>query len=79
MRKNSRKFWFAVAMCTLLVLYALLAEEYDALMRTVLLTLAALVACVWIVCEGRIDRAAAPLRIEQESCKCSMHPPDQKE
>lgn len=79
MRKNSRKFWFAVAMCTLLVLCALLAEEYDALLRTVLLALAALVACVWIVCESRIDRAAAPLRIEQESCKCSMHPPDQKE
>lgn len=79
MRKNSRKFWFAAAMCTLLVLCALLAEEYDALLRTVLLALAALVACVWIVCESRIDRAAAPLRIEQESCKCSMHPPDQKE
>ena len=70
---GSRKFWMALLMCVLLVWCAMEAEET---MRLALLALAVMVACVWMICESRIDRAAAPLKIEQDADPENKHPPD---
>ena len=70
---RSRKFWVALMLSVLLVWCAMEAEEE---MRLVLLALAVTVECVWIICESRIDRAAAPLKIEQDTEPENKHPPD---
>lgn len=73
---HSRKFWLAVLMCVVLICCALLLEELASELRAAVLAAAAAVACVWIASEARVDRAAAPLRIEQESKGRDSHPPD---
>lgn len=63
MRKNSRKFYLAVWMCMCLLFGAVLLDGATMWQRIVLMLAAAAVACVWIVCEARVDRAAAPLNL----------------
>lgn len=74
---HSRKFWFAVLMCVVLVCCALTMES-DAL-RAAVLTLAALVTCVWIACEARVDRAAAPLYLPEVQPHEVNKPPEEEE
>lgn len=78
MRKKwtSRKFLFALVLCVALVMYALLAPGLCSDIRALVLLMACAVNCVWTMCESRVDRAAAPLRIEQESGTQNMHPTD---
>lgn len=78
MRKMSRKFLLAVAMCALLV-YLAVNWAYTDFMCAVLFALAALVACVWMACEARIDCAAAPLNLPPETMRPAEKPPDQAE
>lgn len=71
MRKISRKYRMALMMIVILVMMALCYND-DAPVMLLLMAMATLVACVWIVSEARVDKAAAPLNIATES----EHPPD---
>lgn len=65
MRKVSRKYGFAVVMVIILVMMALaFADRTPAML--LLMAMATMVACVWIVSEARVDKAAAPLNIATE-------------
>ena len=55
----SRKFIFAVLMCIWLVAGAM-ATGNDWI-RLALMGMAVVVCCVWMMCEARVDCAAAPL------------------
>lgn len=71
MRKISRKYRLALVMVIILTMMALAyADNVPAAL--VLMGMATLVACVWIVSEARVDRAAAPLHI----AGADEHPPD---
>lgn len=72
----SRKFVFALLLCTMIVVYALTAPCLTSDLRALVLCMACAVNCVWTICESRVDRAAAPLKIEQDTAMQSMHPPD---
>lgn len=74
---HSRKFWMTLLMCAVLICCALLLDGLAPWMRAAVLAMAATVACVWVVSEARVDRAAAPLRIERETEGRDSHPPDQ--
>lgn len=78
MKRNltSRKFVFAVAVCTALMVCALVMEASE-WMRTALMLASATVACVWIVSEARVDRAAAPLNLSPESIGRVDKPPEE--
>lgn len=73
---RSRKFWVAVILCVLLILYAALAEGIAQELRVVVLSLATTVACWWIWCEARVDRAAAPLNLPEAAAPDVYEPPD---
>lgn len=77
MKRNhvSRKFAFAVAVCLALLVCALTMEA-PAWMRMVLLLAASGVACVWISCESRVDRAAAPINLPPEVGRRVDKPPE---
>ena len=79
MRKLGRKFLFAVALCVILICYAMTANGMEMQLRALLLALAAVVGCVWMVCESRIDRAAAPLNLPPRPVHCDGKPPDRGE
>lgn len=55
----SRKFVFASMMCVWLLMDAV--RETSDWIRLALLAMAVVVCCVWMVCEARVDCAAAPL------------------
>lgn len=76
MRNHSRKFWLSVWMIAVLLVESVLLPDITAILRALLVLAAAAVACVWVICESRIDRAAAPLRIQQETETRDSHPPD---
>lgn len=71
MRKISRKYRMALMMIVILTMMALCMTENVPAMLC-LMAMSTLVACVWIVSEARVDRAAAPLTIDAGS----EHPPD---
>lgn len=73
---HSRKFWVAVVLCVLLILYAVLAEGLAQELRAAVLAMAALVACWWIWCEARVDRAAAPLNLPEVDAPEVYEPPE---
>lgn len=75
MRKNnSRKYNLAIAICTVLMVMSLCYDEI--IPALILCALAALVACVWIVCESMVDRAAAPLNLPPEHVYRVDKPPE---
>lgn len=76
MRKHSRKFMLTVWTMIVLLLCSVLLPDLSVLLRVLLVLAAALLAVVWVICESRIDRAAAPLRIQQEAAPADAHPPD---
>lgn len=62
MKKNgSRKFCLAVAMCVVLIAFSVCYTE--TVPKLVLCGMATVIACVWMVCEARVDCAAAPLNL----------------
>ena len=79
MRKHSRKFMLTVWTMIVLLLHSMLLPDLSVLLRVLLVLAAALLAAVWVICESRIDRAAAPLRIQKEDAVEDAHPPDQAE
>lgn len=75
MRKNkSRKYTLTITMCAILITMSLFYSEI--VPALILCALAALVACVWIVCEARVDRAAAPLNLPAEPVRRVYKPPE---
>ena len=56
MRKISRKYRMAMLMIVILVMMALCYND-DAPAMLLLMAMATLVACVWIVREARVDKA----------------------
>lgn len=78
MRKNkSRKYNMAVVMCAALMVMSLWTMFLNRMIPALILcALAALVACVWIVSEARVDRAAAPLNLPAEPVRRVYKPPE---
>ena len=78
MRKNnSRKYMMAVVMCAAVMVMSLWCLALDRVIPALILcALAALVACVWIVSEARVDRAAAPLNLPHEPVRRVYKPPE---
>lgn len=66
MRKNNSMLWMAVMMICVLLAFAMLMPGMFITDRMVLMLAAAVVACVWMVCESRVVRAYAPLVIREE-------------
>lgn len=79
MRKHSRKWLTALWMCVCLLVCALAMDELENWMRLVLVLASAAVACVWIMCEARVDRAAAPINLPAEPDPRKDKPPEQSE
>lgn len=77
MRKYSRKYILAVVMCAVLVCMALCWDHLEDDLRIVLMAMASAVACVWIWCESRIDRAAAPLNLPEDLVPQKYKPPEE--
>ena len=69
-RKNVM-MWVALAMACVLLAYAIAVDGLYATDRMVVVLAAAIVCCVWIVCESRVQRAYAPLIIRED-------PPEEK-
>ena len=78
MRKNnSRKYMMAVVMCAAVMVMSLWCLTLDRMIPALILcALASLVACVWIVSEARVDRAAAPLNLPPEPVRRVYKPPE---
>ena len=75
--KYSRKFYLAVWLVAALFICALMGS-FPAWGRVVLLLAAAVVGCVWIWCESRIDCAAAPLNLPDDLVPEKKKPPEDK-
>ena len=73
---HSRKFWVAVILCVALVCCAMLGDGLTEGFRLAVLAMATAVACVWIVCEARVDRAAAPLNLPDVPEREPYEPPE---
>lgn len=80
MRKNnSRKYGMAVFVCATVMVMSLWCLALDKMIPAVILcALATLVACVWIVCEARVDRAAAPLNLPAAPVRRVYKPPEKE-
>lgn len=80
MRKNnSRKYGMAVVVCATVMVMSLWCLALDKMTYAVILcALATLVACVWIVCEARVDRAAAPLNLPAAPVRRVYKPPEKE-
>lgn len=72
MRKN---IWY-MAVGMILFLVFCVATLEDESRQLIAILAAALVACVYIICESRVERANAPLVIRDESAEAAEHPPD---
>ena len=80
MRKNtSRKYGMAVVVCATVMVMSLWCLAWEKMIPAVILcALATLVACVWIVCEARVDRAAAPLNLPAAPVRRVYKPPEKE-
>lgn len=74
--RYSRKYYMAVWLIVLLVSCAMLMNGITPDHRVALLLACAAVGCVWIWCEARIDRAAAPLNLPPEPVHRVDKPPE---
>lgn len=77
--RHSRKYYMAVWLIILLMSCALLMYGITPDHRVALLLACAAVGCVWIWCEARIDRAAAPLNLPVELAEEKNKPPEPSE
>lgn len=76
MRKNTPMLWMAVVMICVLLAVALFVRGMFVADRVLLMLAAAVVACVWMVCESRVMRAYAPLVIREEPVEEKNKPPE---
>ena len=75
MRKYNAMMWFTLAMVCVLLVYALTAVGLCATDKMIIVLAAAVVVCVWLVCESRVQRAYAPLVIRDELPEEKSIPP----
>lgn len=78
MRKYGRKFCLACWIMVIMMVFAIVTPGMFITDRMILLLGAALVACVYIVCETKIDCAAAPLNLPEEMFADKEKPPEDK-
>lgn len=74
--KFSRKFYMAALLVAALFICALMGNAFTSEQRVVLLISAALVGCVWIVAEAKVDKAAAPLNLPDDLVPEKKKPPE---
>lgn len=78
MRKWNDMFVVCVWLVLILVTCALLMQGLDELHRVALLVAAAVVGCVFMWCESRVQRANAPLILRDESVAEKTKPPESR-
>lgn len=76
MRKFSDMFIVCIWLMLVLVTCALLMDGLDAIHRVALLAAAAVVGCVFMACESRVQRAQAPLILRDETMPEKNKPPE---
>lgn len=76
MRKFSDMFIVCIWLMLVLVTCALLMDALDAIHRVALLAAAAVVGCVFMACESRVQRAHAPLILRDETMPEKSKPPE---
>ena len=76
MRKMiSRKFLFSLVLCMILI-HMSTRWAYEDWVFVAMIAGAVVVACTWIVCEARVDRAAAPINLPPEVTRRVDKPPE---
>lgn len=78
MRKYGRKFLLATWVCFILFLFAIITPGMFITDRMILMVTSAVVACVYIVCETKVDCAAAPLNLPEGWVDHKEKPPEDK-
>ena len=76
MRKFSDMFIVCVWLMFVMVTCALLMDHLDPMQRVALLVTAAVVGCVFMACESRVQRANAPLILRDETMPEKNKPPE---
>lgn len=76
MRKFSDMFIVCIWLMLVLVTCALLMDHLDPMQRVALLVTAAVVGCVFMACESRVQRAHAPLILRDETVPEKTKPPE---
>ena len=76
MRKFSDMFIVCVWLMFVMVTCALLMDHLDPMQRVALLVTAAVVGCVFMACESRVQRAHAPLILRDETMPEKTKPPE---
>lgn len=76
MRKFSDMFIVCVWLMFVMVTCALLMDHLDPMQRVALLVTAAVVGCVFMACESRVQRANAPLILRDETMPEKSKPPE---
>lgn len=76
MRKFSDMFIVCIWLMLVLVTCALLMDHLDPMQRVALLMTAAVVGCVFMACESRVQRAHAPLILRDETMPEKSKPPE---
>lgn len=78
MRKFSDMFIVCIWLMLVMVTCALLMDHLDPMQRVALLVTAAVVGCVFMACESRVQRAHAPLILRDETMIEKSKPPEDK-
>ena len=78
MRKFSDMFIVCIWLMFVMVTCALLMDHLDPMQRVALLVTAAVVGCVFMACESRVQRAHAPLILRDETMIEKSKPPEGK-
>lgn len=76
MRKFSDMFIVCIWLMLVMVTCALLMDGLDPIHRVALLVTAAVVGCVFMACESRVQRAHAPLILRDETMPEKSKPPE---
>lgn len=71
-----KMFMVAVWMILILFTNAVWMPDINAWQRVALLCMAALVACVYMACQSRVERANAPLILRDETNPEKEKPPE---
>ena len=79
MRKNDPMLMVCVWLILILLSFALLMEGMSVTDRMILLVAAAVVGCVYMECQSRVERAHAPLILRDESVAEKTKPPERAE
>lgn len=78
MRKWSDMFFVCVWIVLILMTCALLMNGLESWHRVALMVTAAVVGCVFMACESRVQRANAPLILRDETMPEKSKPPEEK-